>query len=328
MSDLAKVLDVLGCSQEEQRILTAEIGTLRRLRVLKKETLSRVDGIGVGIVDEIMYVKDWYLQWKNSGLDTIETIEEAFTERKWDEYIEEVLDQEQKKKDKFEELDLKIKTEELAAATSGGSVNTQRDSGVNVSYKVEAKEIPKLPPNKTLRGQTFDDWHVNFYAKMCQARVDSILRKGYVKPGELDDKYEEYKAKASFLKNHLLTATQNTNAGAWMNARTMDGLDMYKRLLEVFQGEEHDEEAAVNAVEQWELLKFTMNTRMSPETFLAKINECLKRMEVMDKKGNITQPISPFLLPSLFRSKIEHPTFATWKQLSENKKESWDKMQI
>ena len=98
MSDLAKVLSVLGYSQEEQRILSVEIGTLRRLRTLKRETLSNVEGIGAAIVDKMMYVKDWYLRGKSNGLDTLESVEEAFTEEKWEEFLGEALDIEQQKK--------------------------------------------------------------------------------------------------------------------------------------------------------------------------------------------------------------------------------------
>ena len=162
---------------------------------------------------------------------------------------------------KLADLNIKIKTEELNKAKVGLSMKTSSNMGVNTSYKVEAKEIPKLPPNKTLRRQIFDNWLMNFYAKICQAQVGSILVTGYTKPDEFDNEYDEYTAKESCLKNHLLAVTQNTNPGAWMNARTMDGLDMYRRLLEVFQGgEEYNEDAAVNAVELWEDLKCTQET--------------------------------------------------------------------
>eukprot|EP00957_Ditylum_brightwellii_P003288 249666-Ditylum_brightwellii.AAC.1 len=45
-----------------------------------------------------------------------------------------------------------------------------KDDGINVSYKVETKEIPKLPANKLLKEKIFDKWHGNFYVKMCQAK--------------------------------------------------------------------------------------------------------------------------------------------------------------
>eukprot|EP00957_Ditylum_brightwellii_P005228 399311-Ditylum_brightwellii.AAC.1 len=46
----------------------------------------------------------------------------------------------------------------------------KREEGINVSYKVETKEIPKLPANNLLRGKVFDGWHASFYMKMCQAK--------------------------------------------------------------------------------------------------------------------------------------------------------------
>eukprot|EP00957_Ditylum_brightwellii_P152850 11634252-Ditylum_brightwellii.AAC.1 len=45
-----------------------------------------------------------------------------------------------------------------------------KDDGINVSYKVETKEIPKLPASKSLKGEIFDEWHKIFYVKMCQAK--------------------------------------------------------------------------------------------------------------------------------------------------------------
>eukprot|EP00957_Ditylum_brightwellii_P098060 7469746-Ditylum_brightwellii.AAC.1 len=62
----------------------------------------------------------------------------------------------------------------------------------------------------------------------------------------------------------------------------MSGLQMYMKLLSVFQGQEYDEDKAVNAAGEFEKLKFHRHTRYSPETFLAKVNESLKRMEVDD----------------------------------------------
>ena len=138
MSDLTKVLTMLECEPEEQRILTAEIGTLRRLRVLKRESLEKVDGIGAGMIDEIMYVKDWYLQWVADGLDSLETIEEAFTRAKWDAFLDDAIDVEMDKKQKLADLNIKIKTEELSKAKAGSSVKSSSNAGVNMSYKVEA----------------------------------------------------------------------------------------------------------------------------------------------------------------------------------------------
>eukprot|EP00957_Ditylum_brightwellii_P172269 13114752-Ditylum_brightwellii.AAC.1 len=45
-----------------------------------------------------------------------------------------------------------------------------KDDEINVSYKVEIQEIPKLPANKSLKEKIFDEWYGNFHVKMCQAK--------------------------------------------------------------------------------------------------------------------------------------------------------------
>ena len=47
--------------------------------------------------------------------------------------------------------------------------------GLNISYKVETKDIPKLPAEKSLQGKIFDNWHASFYTKMCQANIEDIM---------------------------------------------------------------------------------------------------------------------------------------------------------
>eukprot|EP00957_Ditylum_brightwellii_P061625 4676275-Ditylum_brightwellii.AAC.1 len=105
---------------------------------------------------------------------------------------------------------------------------------------------------------------------MCQAKLSDVLTEDYTAPGEYDDEYEEYKLKGDFLKNHLLTATLELNASSFVNVKTMTGLEMYKKLLLVYQGKEYEEDKAVNAASEFERLKFNRNSRYSPETFLAK----------------------------------------------------------
>eukprot|EP00957_Ditylum_brightwellii_P021177 1596600-Ditylum_brightwellii.AAC.1 len=83
----------------------------------------------------------------------------------------------------------------------------------------------------------------------------------------------------------------------------MTGVKMYNTLLDIFQGFEHDEDTAVNATAIWKRLKFTHYTKHSAETFLAKMNDCLKKMEVDDRTGGTTKPCSDAMLPSLLCAK-------------------------
>eukprot|EP00957_Ditylum_brightwellii_P102891 7842095-Ditylum_brightwellii.AAC.1 len=116
-------------------------------------------------------------------------------------------------KESKEELSrMKLKLEESRikfeeSHESVKAVNARGESGLNVSYKVETKEIPKLPLNKSLKGKLFDKWQGNFYVKMCQAKVDDILEEDCVSPKEGENGYDLHKTKDDFVKNHLLTAT-------------------------------------------------------------------------------------------------------------------------
>eukprot|EP00957_Ditylum_brightwellii_P154009 11722011-Ditylum_brightwellii.AAC.1 len=72
------------------------------------------------------------------------------------------------------------------------------------------------------------------------------------------------------------------NASSFINVKTMTGVKMYNALLDIFQELEHDEDTAVNATAVWERLKFNRYTKYSAKTFLATMNDCLKKMEVDD----------------------------------------------
>eukprot|EP00957_Ditylum_brightwellii_P117557 8965783-Ditylum_brightwellii.AAC.1 len=73
-----------------------------------------------------------------------------------------------------------------------------------------------------------------------------------------------------------------SNASSFINVKTMTEVKMYNTLLDIFQGLEHDEDMAVNATAVWERLKFKCYTKYLAETILAKMNDCLKKMEVDD----------------------------------------------
>eukprot|EP00957_Ditylum_brightwellii_P160737 12237237-Ditylum_brightwellii.AAC.1 len=62
----------------------------------------------------------------------------------------------------------------------------------------------------------------------------------------------------------------------------MTGVKMYNTLLDIFKGLEHDEDTAVNATAVWERLNFNCYTKYSADIFLAKMNDCLKKMEIDD----------------------------------------------
>eukprot|EP00957_Ditylum_brightwellii_P083176 6324311-Ditylum_brightwellii.AAC.1 len=51
-------------------------------------------------------------------------------------------------------------------------------------------------------------------------------------------------------------------------------------------------------------------------------------MEVDGGAGGTTKPMIDALLPSMFRAKVDHPTFETWKSLSEKIRENWAEVQV
>eukprot|EP00957_Ditylum_brightwellii_P043780 3320150-Ditylum_brightwellii.AAC.1 len=77
----------------------------------------------------------------------------------------------------------------------------------------------------------------------------------------------------------------------------MRGLDMYNKLLDIYQEKAHEEGRAVIAVEEFEKLKFIRNNCCGPETFLSKVSECLKQIEVDNGHGSTTKQIGDALLP-------------------------------
>eukprot|EP00957_Ditylum_brightwellii_P098034 7467352-Ditylum_brightwellii.AAC.1 len=107
---------------------------------------------------------------------------------------------------------------------------------------------------------------------MCQTKLGDMPAEGYTVPDREEDAYAGYKLKDNFLKNHLLTATLESNASSFINIKTMTGLEMYTQLLTVFQGLEYKEDKAINAVSDFERLEFHRNSRYSPETFLSKVS--------------------------------------------------------
>ena len=51
-------------------------------------------------------------------------------------------------------------------------------------------------------------------------------------------------------------------------------------------------------------------------------------MEIPDDKGGMTKPVTYYLLQSLFRSKVDHPSYKTWKDNSESQREIWKDIQV
>ena len=72
-------------------------------------------------------------------------IQEVFDESEWDSFIMNKAQECAEPKD--------VKEEPWVASV----VSNKKEEGLNIFYKVESKDVPKLPSNKSLRGLIFDD---------------------------------------------------------------------------------------------------------------------------------------------------------------------------
>eukprot|EP00957_Ditylum_brightwellii_P072154 5484123-Ditylum_brightwellii.AAC.1 len=80
---------------------------------------------------------------------------------------------------------------------------------------------------------------------MCQAKLNNILVEDYAVSDPSEDEYDECKLKDTFLKNNLLITTIISNTHFFMNVKTMSDLQMYQKLLSMFQGQEYKKDKAV-----------------------------------------------------------------------------------
>ena len=72
------------------------------------------------------------------------------------------------------------------------------------------------------------------------------------------------------------------NAYVFLKPEEMSGYDMYVTILQHFQGDDFGKHDAIDTVIKFGHLHFGKNSTSSPETFLAKILDCLKRMSRED----------------------------------------------
>eukprot|EP00957_Ditylum_brightwellii_P129748 9897448-Ditylum_brightwellii.AAC.1 len=99
------------------------------------------------MVDELLCFKRWYIQWRRTGgKDTL--IEDAFTKEVWDEFIMEIYNEKMEEARKGKEDVAADSSLAIAPPPTTTPATSERSGdGLNVSYKVETREIPKLPPN-------------------------------------------------------------------------------------------------------------------------------------------------------------------------------------
>lgn len=175
-TDLEWALRKLECSDHKIGQCVNAIGTLRRALTLIKETLQEQSDMTVAMTDELMCFKSWHVNFmrENDGDVTSFLLAQAFTKRVWNQHALDYCD--------IENMHARFK-KDLDDDRSEEDQNYRKgkDNGtLNVSYKVDSKDIPTLQANKALKGQIFDDWYQIFYAKMSQAQVSKLMEENFV----------------------------------------------------------------------------------------------------------------------------------------------------
>eukprot|EP00957_Ditylum_brightwellii_P190998 14543324-Ditylum_brightwellii.AAC.1 len=67
LTTLAKVLAVMGYEDDKVAIATEVIGLMRIAMMIRRDTLLMNSSLSPGMIDEIMYLKMWYMQWRKDG---------------------------------------------------------------------------------------------------------------------------------------------------------------------------------------------------------------------------------------------------------------------
>eukprot|EP00957_Ditylum_brightwellii_P207999 15355456-Ditylum_brightwellii.AAC.1 len=189
--------------------------------MLEKTSISPV------MIDELILLREWYNKWLSTNDSTDKEVSEGLTEEYWEDFLLKKSQEEtaRKEEERAEQVQMKREAEHMYMKVD----ISEKEDDINVSYKVETKDTPKLPANKLPRGKMFDDWHASFYVKMYQAKLDDILSEDNVQTNTGDANYGEYKKKDGFLKNHLLSAILISNIGAFVNIKRISGLEMYNK---------------------------------------------------------------------------------------------------
>eukprot|EP00957_Ditylum_brightwellii_P007013 530514-Ditylum_brightwellii.AAC.1 len=63
---------------------------MKRFETLTMETLKESSVMNSGMIDELMALKEWYLQWSVNMDVTYGNIKEVFTQVLWDEFLLEI----------------------------------------------------------------------------------------------------------------------------------------------------------------------------------------------------------------------------------------------
>eukprot|EP00957_Ditylum_brightwellii_P072616 5517961-Ditylum_brightwellii.AAC.1 len=119
--------------------------------MIRRDTLLMNSSLSPGMIDEIMYLKMWYMQWRKAG-DRDILIEEVFTEELWSDFVIRTNGEEReeakalkKEAELQEELPCFVQVKDPVKETSSG--------GLNVSYKEAFRQLALVVLCQNVPGQ-------------------------------------------------------------------------------------------------------------------------------------------------------------------------------
>ena len=306
-----QMLEVAECDEATIDDMVKVVPTVRALAHVERVDLQTLPGWRQS---QILMMKEWYLDWVRRGRPNINDFEQEFTIDAFENFAYD------RSKPATQPNTTPATAPTTTTTSTGGAT---KGTNLMISNKLDARDIPKLKAAVSLKGKVFDDWATAFKVKLEQAGCTDILEPGYTPPTANDPDFHAFEVKANYLASHLVTATLNSHAYNFIDAKKQTGFDMWNSLLEIYSGRDHLKEDATNATNDMSSLHFGQRSQLTAEGFLAKFAGNLKRMETVDANGTVVPALSEAILPSVFRSKVTHPVFDTWKTISERDNESW-----
>ena len=245
------VLLVMAWEQARIDVLQSQVKNITQLRCIDEKDLKNVClnlKLTIGEYSELVYLRKWYAEWKADPSRS--NLASDFNNDVWEDFVDLHVQQAAQP--------TPPPSIGAAAATTTGTTL----SGVNSTFKVEAKEFPKLPKNTNLKGKVYNDWHDVVSVKLKQAQVGDLLLDTFVMPAPTDVDYDETKIKDDFLLSVIVSATLGTNAYAWVDP-SKHGHEVYRTLNETFKGDDHVRHSALTAVDDFSKLSFGKNSNLS-----------------------------------------------------------------
>ena len=119
-----------------------------------------------GVVTSLLAFQQWYIEWRTSP--DKKTIEEDFTMVIWEAFIDGYTVP-------------VIAAVPTASSGTGGATSAVDDKLFSTTYKLDPRDMPLLPKNKSVL-DAYRDWEELFMIQMTIGGFDSILKDSWVLP--------------------------------------------------------------------------------------------------------------------------------------------------